>query len=97
MLRDSITREELDDTKTFMKGNLALSLESNETRMSQLARNEMIYGRYYDFSDIVRFIDSITMDDYVRVCERIFKNRDFSLISIGRLKKQRSTLVDLSI
>jgi predicted Zn-dependent peptidase len=97
MLRDSITREELDDTKTFMKGNLALSLESNETRMSQLARNEMIYGRSYDFTDIVRFIDSITMDDYVRVCERIFKNRDFSLISIGRLKKQRSTLVDLSI
>lgn len=97
MLRDSITPEELADTKTFMKGNLALSLESNETRMSQLARNEMIYGRYYDFNDIVRCIDSITMDDYVRVCERIFKNRDFSLISIGRLKKQKSTRVDLTI
>ncbi len=97
MLKDGISNEELEDTKTFMKGNLALSLESNETRMSQLARNEMVYGRSFDFNDIVRYIDSITMDDYVRVCERIFRNKDFSLISIGKLKRRKSSLIDLSI
>ncbi|MFA5518592.1 MAG: pitrilysin family protein [Spirochaetota bacterium] len=97
MLKEGISKEELEDTKTFMKGNLALSLESNEVRMSQLARNEMIYGRSFDFNDIVRFINNITMDDYVRVCERIFKNKDFSLISIGKLKKRKSNYVDLSI
>ena len=97
MLKEGIPSEELEDTKTFMKGNLALSLESNEVRMSQLARNEMVYGRSFDFNDIVRFIDSITMDDYVRVCERIFKNKDFSLISIGKLKKRKSSHLDLSI
>lgn len=97
MLKEGISSEELEDTKTFMKGNLALSLESNETRMSQLARNEMVYGRSFDFNDIARFIDSITMDDYVRVCERIFRNKDFSLISIGKLKKRKSSHVDLSI
>lgn len=97
MLKEGISKEELEDTKTFMKGNLALSLESNEVRMSQLARNEMVYGRFFDFNDIVRFINDITMDDYVRVCERIFKNKDFSLISIGKLKKRKSNYVDLSI
>ena len=97
MLKEGISKEELEDTKTFMKGNLALSLESNEVRMSQLARNEMVYGRSFDFNDIVRFINDITMDDYVRVCERIFKNKDFSLISIGKLKKRKSNYVDLSI
>lgn len=94
---EGITEEEFLDTKTYMKGNLALSLESNEVRMSQLARNEMTYGRYFDFNEIVRIIDSITMDDYRRVAERIFRDKRFSLVSVGKLKKKGAELPDLSI
>jgi predicted Zn-dependent peptidase len=88
MLYDGITDEEFRDTKTYMKGNLALSLESNEVRMSQLARNEMTYGRYFDFNDIVKVIDNITHDDYMRVCERIFRDKTMSLVSVGKLKRK---------
>ena len=88
MLYDGITDEEFRDTKTYMKGNLALSLESNEVRMSQLARNEMTYGRYFDFNDIVKIIDSITHDDYMRVCDKIFRDKTMSLVSVGKLKKK---------
>jgi predicted Zn-dependent peptidase len=80
-----------------MKGNLALSLESNEVRMSQLARNEMTYGRYFDFNEIVSIIDSISMDDYKRVAERIFRDKEFSLVSVGKLKKKGSEVPDLHI
>ena len=85
------------EPETYMKGNLALSLESNEVRMSQLARNEMTYGRYFDFSEIVGMIDALTMDDYMRVCERIFRDKQFSLVSVGKLKKKGSTIPDLTI
>ncbi|HPU90569.1 MAG TPA: pitrilysin family protein, partial [Spirochaetota bacterium] len=37
MLRTRITEQELADAKTYMKGNIALSFESTEVRMSQLA------------------------------------------------------------
>ena len=37
--KNGVTTEELADAKSFMKGNLALSLESIEVRMGQLARN----------------------------------------------------------
>lgn len=95
---DGITDQEFQDTKTYMKGNLALSLESNEVRMSQLARNEMTYGRYFDFNDIVKIIDKITHDDYMRVCEKIFKNKTLSLVSVGKLrKKTKLENLDLSI
>jgi len=95
MLNEGISLQELDDTRTYMKGNLALSLESNEVRMSQLARNEMTYGRYFEFSDIVKIIDSITMDDYMRVAERILRDKKFSLISVGKLKNQKTDSLDL--
>jgi len=98
MFYDGITDVEFNDTKTYMKGNLALSLESNEVRMSQLARNEMTYGRYFDFNDIVKIIDKITLDDYMRVCDKIFKDKTMSLVSLGKLKKKiKIENLDLSI
>ena len=98
MLYEGITDDEFNDTKAFMKGNLALSLESNEVKMSQLARNEMTYGRYFDFNDVVKIIDNITLDDYFRVCDIIFKNKTFSLVSAGRLKnKIKLENLDLSM
>jgi predicted Zn-dependent peptidase len=98
MLNEGITDEEFQDTKTYMKGNLALSLESNEVRMSQLARNEMTYGRYFDFNDVVKIIDKITLDDYKRVCDKIFRDKTLSLVSVGKLKKKtKLESFDLSI
>ncbi|MBN1532340.1 MAG: insulinase family protein [Spirochaetes bacterium] len=78
-----ITGEELQDAKTFMIGNLALSLESVEVRMSQLAKNEILYGRHFEFNDMVEQIESITADDFRRIAGRIFRNKRLSLVSVG--------------
>jgi len=97
MLKNGVTREEFEDTKTFLKGNLALSLENNEVRMSQLARNEITFGRHFTFDDIVKTIESVTMDQYVALCEKILKDREFSLISLGKLGKGEKSLPDMRI
>jgi predicted Zn-dependent peptidase len=80
-----IGEEELNDAKTFMKGNLALSLESTEVRMSQLAKNEMVYGRNFSFDETVEKINAITLGDFSRICRHIFLDRDLTLVSIGKL------------
>jgi len=87
MLNDGITQEELNDAKTFLKGNLALSFESNEVRMSQLAKNEMIYGKYFTFDEIANQINSVTNEAFARVSHRLFANKRMSIISLGKLKK----------
>jgi predicted Zn-dependent peptidase len=83
ILDPGVTEEELQDARTFMIGNLALSLESVEVRMSQLAKNEMLYGRHYEFNDMVEQIESISGDDFRRIAERIFRNKRLSLVSVG--------------
>ncbi len=88
MLKDGISREELEDAKTFMIGNLALSLESNEVRMGQLAKNEMVYGRDIPFAEIVQRINAVTMDDFNRLSGFLFDNRDLTLVSIGKMPSQ---------
>lgn len=85
LLARGVTETELLDTKTYIKGNIALSMESTEVRMGQLARNEMNYGRCVSFEEIVENIDKITCDDIARITRRIFSGQPLSLVSIGKL------------
>jgi len=85
MIDKGITEQELQDAKDFMKGNLALSLESVEVRMGQIAKDEITFHRSFSFDEIVGMINAVTMDDFRRVCGRIFSNRELSVVSVGSL------------
>jgi predicted Zn-dependent peptidase len=84
-----ITEEELQDAKDFMKGNLALSLESVEVRMGQLAKDEITFQKNFSYADIVGFINRVTTDDFMRICGRIFGNKKMSVVSVGKLAKKK--------
>ena len=83
---NGITDEELQDAKDFMKGNLALSLESVEVRMGQLAKDEITFGRSFTFNEVVDSINRVTMDDFRRICDRIFGTKKLSVVSVGQLE-----------
>jgi predicted Zn-dependent peptidase len=89
LVNAGISEVELQDAKTFMKGNLALSLESTEVRMGQIARNEIIYGRHYGFDDIIKNIDAVHLDDFNRIAQKILKDKQITLVSIGNLKNSK--------
>jgi len=95
--KKGLTEEELQDTKTFMKGNLALSFESIEVRMGLLAKNELTFGRNYSFNDIVDQISAIKMDDFNSVTDRIFKDKRLSSISVGKLKDCDTEKLDFQL
>ncbi len=97
LIENGITNEEFEDSKSFMLGNLALSLESIEVRMGQLAKNEISFGRNYTFKEINDKIKNISLDDFKRISDRIFKDQTFSIISIGKLKEADIIKLDLSI
>ncbi|MCX7677930.1 MAG: insulinase family protein [Spirochaetes bacterium] len=85
VIEKGIPKQELEDTKSYIKGNIALSLESTEVRMGQLARNEMNYGRYISFQEIVECIDRVTEDDVLRVAHRLLREKPLTMVSIGNL------------
>jgi predicted Zn-dependent peptidase len=95
--RKGITAEELQDAKTFMKGNLALNMESIEVRMGQLAKNEITFGRHFTFNEIREQIDSVTMDDFMSLVSRLFDNKRLSLISVGRMSPDPEDSPDLGV
>ncbi len=56
---EGITDAELSFSKEHIKGNLFISLESSETRMGRLAKNEIYFGGYIPLKETLREIDSI--------------------------------------
>jgi len=87
IVEKGVSEEELLDTKTYIKGNIALSMESTEVRMGQLARNEMNYGRYIPFEEIVENINRVTRADIDRITRRLLAGGDLTLVSIGNLNE----------
>jgi len=92
--REGIVSNELEDAKSFMKGSLALSLESIEVRMGQLARNEILYGRNYDFDEMSAFINAVTVDEFSQITKSVFLSGKGTLVTIGKLgNEQREGIV----
>jgi predicted Zn-dependent peptidase len=85
LISQGISEEELTDAKSYLVGSMALSLESTEVRMSHIAKNEIVFGQQFTFKEIVRNIQSVTLDDFMRVAHRILGDSKFSLVTIGRL------------
>ncbi|MCU0822178.1 MAG: insulinase family protein [Spirochaetes bacterium] len=97
IISNGITTGELDDVKAYIRGNLALSLESTEVRMGQLARNEMTYGRFYTFEDVMEQLGNVKMVDFKRVCDKILKDKRLTVVSLGKLKDKNHNSADFYI
>lgn len=85
--QNSITPAELASAKEQLKGSFLLSLESSDSRMDRLARDEIFHGRHYPVEEVVAEIDRVTLDDLHAVAHEILGRDTLSLAVIGRVRK----------
>ncbi len=71
---DPVPHDELQRAKDHLKGSLTLSLENTSSRMSQLARQEMQFGRQFTLDEILAAIDAVSADDVQRVARDVFRD-----------------------
>jgi predicted Zn-dependent peptidase len=84
IVQKGIDEDELNDAKTLVKGNLALSLESIEVRMGQLARDEINYGRFYTYDEIIEKVFAVTRNDIMDTLRDLFVDKQLTHVSIGK-------------
>jgi predicted Zn-dependent peptidase len=82
-LKDTLTETELQRAKNHLKGNMILGLESSSSRMNNIARQEIYYGRYYSPEEIMKKVDSVTLHQIRDLAERLVKEESFSLTVYG--------------
>ncbi|WP_367307466.1 M16 family metallopeptidase [Alicyclobacillus acidocaldarius] len=84
MWQEPISREELEKAKRQVKGALMLGLESSGSRMSRLAKNEILLGREVPLEETLAGIDAVAPADIQRVAEDVLSH-GFALAAVGPL------------
>ncbi len=79
----SLPRQELQSAKEQLKGNLLLGLESTDTRMGRLARNQIYFNRFIATEEIIEDIGRVTADEVTELAHEIFRPDALSLAVLG--------------
>jgi predicted Zn-dependent peptidase len=83
--QDGVSAEELRRAKDHLKGSLMLSLESTSSRMSNLARQEMYFSRFFTLDELVESIEQVTAGDVQRIAQAFFDPKQIALTILGNL------------
>ncbi|MGD0368442.1 MAG: pitrilysin family protein [Acidobacteriaceae bacterium] len=76
---------ELRRAQDQLKGNLLLSLESSMSRMSNLARQQMYFERFFGLDEIIDRVEAVTEEEVMAMATELFKPDKVALTLLGRL------------
>ena len=77
--------EELRRAKDQLKGNLLLSLESSMSRMSNLARQQMYFERFFGLEEILEKVEGVTEEQVMAMAMNLFQPDRVAVTLLGRL------------
>lgn len=89
--KEGITSKELTNSIEQMKGNLMLSLESTNSRMSRNGKNELLLGRHRSLDEMIEKINEVTADNVNALAKQLFTD-DYSIALISPDGKLPSAL-----
>ena len=84
---EGITPAEETRVKNQIKGNLVLSLESSNSHMSRIARQEIYFGKYLSMDDVIKAVDKVTAGQIHRIAQQLFTPENLALSILGPLTK----------
>ena len=82
---ETVSEVELKRAKDQMKSNIVLGLESSSSRMNNLARQQMYFGRFFTVHDVVAEIDRVTPAGIQRLAHHLFRPELIALTFLGNL------------
>lgn len=96
LVRDELRRlkeqlvegEELKSAKEQIKGNLILGLESSDSWMTKLAKNEIYFGRDVPVDEVMAGIDAVTAEGVRELAEKMFAKDSLALAVVGGIDKE---------
>ncbi len=91
-----ITEDELRRAIDYLKGSLMLSLESTSSRMSNLARQELYFARFFSLDELVESIERVSRDDVMRIARTFFDPRAIAVSVLGSVEGLRLTRDNLA-
>jgi predicted Zn-dependent peptidase len=77
--------EELTRAKDQLKGNILMGLESSNSRMANLARQEMYFHQFFTADEVIARIDAVPAEQIQEMARRLFVSDRIAITLLGRL------------
>ena len=78
-----IKESELRLFKDRLKGSLMLGLENTTSRMANLARQMIYFGRCFTLDEILAGVERVRVEDVGRMAHLLFDQKQLSLVALG--------------
>ncbi len=78
-----VSKPELDNAKSKLKGGLMLSSESSNDRMMRLALQEYFLEEFISLDEVIERIEAVTMDEVLETARDIFVPEQLALNLLG--------------
>jgi predicted Zn-dependent peptidase len=94
--QEPLSEEELTRAKDQLKGNILMGLESSNSRMANLARQEMYFGQFFSSEEIIARVEAVEAAQVQRMAQQLFDPERIAVTLLGRLdgiKLNRSRFV----
>ena len=92
---EPVDEQELHIAKEHLKGSLMLSLESSSSRMSNLARQEVYFGRQFTLNEVLEGIEVVTREEMLQLARDLFDPSGCTLAVLGKTAGLRLNQDDL--
>jgi predicted Zn-dependent peptidase len=83
--QEPLSQEELTRAKDQLKGNILMGLESSNSRMANLARQEMYFGHFFTSDEIIARVEAVQAEHVQRMAQQIFDPERIAVTLLGRL------------
>ncbi len=88
LVADGITAEELDRARESIRGQVVLSMESTQARMTRLGKSEATKGELLSLDELIERVEAVTLDDVERVARDTLGGQKV-LAVVGPLPRER--------
>lgn len=82
---EAVSTSEINFAKEHLKGNLLLSLENNDNRMTKLAKNEIYFGRQVPIREVLDGLQRVSSEDVMDLGRELFQENCITLELLGKI------------
>jgi predicted Zn-dependent peptidase len=93
---ETVSEVELKRAKDQLKSNMVIGLESSGSRMANLARQQMYFGRFFGIDEIMEEIEAVTTSDVQELAQELFQPETMALTLLGNLGSMKIEREDLA-
>jgi predicted Zn-dependent peptidase len=93
---ETVSDVELKRAKDQLRSNIVLGLESSSSRMSNLARQQLYFGRFFGVDEITEQIDAVTPETVQTIARQLFRPEAMALTLLGNLGTMKVGRQDLA-